>query len=219
MPRAASTNLSATAAAELVRGRELVASEYHEDLLRRYDSDLKFSYAMQKDFTSEAVRAELQQAESRRLKDKSAGPKAVFEGALASVPFVVSSSFDLKGRNTSAGNAALASGNTTADDAAVIAAVRAAGGVVFGAANTHELHLGATTRHPIHGTVKNVSDSPLICQLPSSAATAGTACMHCVACNCAHITRPSAHGLLSHCNSNTATRKACLHSRTHVPSS
>jgi hypothetical protein len=159
------TDLSAERAAVLLECGDVLQGEYHEALIKRYEADLKFSNALLKEFTTEALRAELAAAEVAKLKARPAGlsspvltsPKAAAVGPtpLAAVPFLISTTFDVMGHPTTAGNDALAL-NVVVEDAAVVSTLKAAGAVLFGSTNTHELNLGMTTRHHSHGLTKNV---------------------------------------------------------------
>ncbi|MFZ2528661.1 MAG: amidase family protein [Rhodococcus sp. (in: high G+C Gram-positive bacteria)] len=78
-------------------------------------------------------------------------------GELAGVPFGVKDNIDVAGTPTTAGSPMLAQ-HIPATDAAVVSALREAGGVVLGKTNLHELAFGVTTNNKTYGAVRNPLD-------------------------------------------------------------
>lgn len=156
MSAPAATELGCAGIAEAVRGNKAQADAIHDELLKRFESRVKFHNAMHKGFTVEGVRASLAAATAARARAAHAEPAAVHVGPLASVPFVLSSSIDVEGLPTPAGNAVLTAGKAQ-KDAPVVDSLRRAGAVLFGQANTGELNLGSACAHATHGTTKHVS--------------------------------------------------------------
>jgi Asp-tRNA(Asn)/Glu-tRNA(Gln) amidotransferase A subunit family amidase len=149
--------LGASAAAQSIRSGGLSADTFHEELIKRYDSRMKFYNAMLNGYSTDAVRAQLKAAAAVRAKAKiGSAPPVTAAGPLASVPFLLSSNIDVSGLPSTAGNAVLAAGKATRD-APLVESLKRAGAIFFGHANTHELNLGSTCSHPQHGTVKSVS--------------------------------------------------------------
>lgn len=148
---------SASSAAAGVRSGALRSEVLHEEVLKRYETRMKFHNAMERTFSADGVRATLRAAAAARAKARADAPApATATGALASIPFVLSSAVDVAGLSTTAGNSALAAGRATRD-APVVEALKRAGAIFFGHANTHEMSLGTTCAHPIHGVAKSVS--------------------------------------------------------------
>ena len=149
--------LSAISAASSIRSGGLSSDVFHEEVIKRYDSRMKFYNAMLHGFTTDAIRAQLKAAAVLRSKAKiGSAPPVTAAGPLASVPFLLSNNIDVSGLPSTAGNAVLASGKATRD-APLVESLKRAGAIFFGHANTHELNLGSTCSHPQHGTVKSVS--------------------------------------------------------------
>ena len=79
-------------------------------------------------------------------------------GPLAGVPFAVKDLFDVAGEVTLAGSRALAGDPPARADAALVAAVAAAGGVLIGATGMDELAYGFTSENGHDGAVLNPHD-------------------------------------------------------------
>ncbi|SNY64173.1 mandelamide amidase [Paractinoplanes atraurantiacus] len=78
-------------------------------------------------------------------------------GELAGIPFAVKDNIDVAGTPTTAGSPLLA-GAVAEVDAGVVSALRAAGAVVAGKTNMHELALGITSNNTAYGPVRNPHD-------------------------------------------------------------
>jgi mandelamide amidase len=79
------------------------------------------------------------------------------DGPLGGVPFVVKDNIDALPFRTSGGSPAI--DRQPAEDAPVVARLRAAGGVVLGKANLHELAFGVTSNNAHYGPVRNPFDT------------------------------------------------------------
>lgn len=103
------------------------------------------------------LQAQLEQAEDLNA-FTCIGDLAGFEptatGPLAGVPFAVKDNIDTSDLPTAGGTEALR-GSRPHADAPVVAALRAAGGVLVGKTNLHELALGITSRNGSFGAVVN----------------------------------------------------------------
>lgn len=75
-------------------------------------------------------------------------------GPLHGVPVTVKDNIDMAGLPTTAGSPVLA-GRVATADAPAVARSEAAGAIVLGKTNLHELAFGSTTINPFHGTVPN----------------------------------------------------------------
>jgi Asp-tRNA(Asn)/Glu-tRNA(Gln) amidotransferase A subunit family amidase len=78
-------------------------------------------------------------------------------GPLDGVPVAVKDEFDVRGYATTAGTRFLGRTKATAD-ALVVARLRAAGAIVFGKTNMHELGVHPSGLNPWHGTARNPYD-------------------------------------------------------------
>jgi amidase len=90
-------------------------------------------------------------------------------GPLHGIPVILKDNYDTKGLATSAGSLALAS-NVPSDDAFIVQRLRAAGAVILGKANMHELAAGITTISSLGGQTRNPYD-PRRCPGGSSGGT------------------------------------------------
>jgi AtzE family amidohydrolase len=79
-------------------------------------------------------------------------------GPLAGLPFAVKNLFDVVGLTTLAGSKINASRPPATRDAAVVAAIRRAGGVLVGALNMDEYAYGFTTENAHYGVTRNPHD-------------------------------------------------------------
>ena len=75
----------------------------------------------------------------------------------ACIPFAVKDNIDVAGLPTTAGSPLLA-GDVAEVDASVVSALRAAGAVVVGKTNMHELAFGVSGNNATHGPVRNPAD-------------------------------------------------------------
>ncbi len=80
-------------------------------------------------------------------------------GPLAGLPFAVKNLFDVAGLTTLAGSKINASRPPATCDAAVVAAIRRAGGVLVGALNMDEYAYGFTTENTHYGPTRNPHDA------------------------------------------------------------
>jgi AtzE family amidohydrolase len=80
-------------------------------------------------------------------------------GPLAGLPFAVKNLFDVAGLTTLAGSKINASRPPATRDAAVVAAIRRAGGVLVGALNMDEYAYGFTTENTHYGPTRNPHDA------------------------------------------------------------
>jgi mandelamide amidase len=78
-------------------------------------------------------------------------------GESAGIPFAVKDNIDVAGLPTAAGSPLLA-GAVAEADASVVSALRAAGAVVVGRTNMHELAFGVSGNNAAHGPVRNPAD-------------------------------------------------------------
>jgi len=78
-------------------------------------------------------------------------------GNLAGIPLAVKDLFETKGIRTTAGSVFFKD-YIPAEDAAVVQKLKAAGAVIMGKTNTHEIALGVTTVNPQFGTTRNPWD-------------------------------------------------------------
>ncbi|MEI9989967.1 MAG: amidase family protein [Rhizomicrobium sp.] len=93
-------------------------------------------------------------ADARRIDDIRAARGAL--GPLAGLPMTVKDTLDVEGLPASAGMASLL--GRTACDAAVVAAIRAAGAIVWGKTNTPVKAADWQTYNPLYGTTNNPFD-------------------------------------------------------------
>jgi len=92
----------------------------------------------------------LRQAQESTRRIQSGQPRSVFEG----VPVAVKDELDMTPYPTTVGTAFLGKASARAD-ATVVARMRAAGALLIGKANMHEIGIGVTGQNPIHGTPRN----------------------------------------------------------------
>ncbi len=137
--------LTAVEAARLARERRVSPVELTEAALARIaalDKSLRaFLYV-----DAEGALAAAREVERR----VGAGLDGADGGALCGVPVAIKDIVDVAGLPTTAGSRVL-SGNIAARDAALVAALRAAGAIILGKTNTHEFAYGvisAPTRNP-----------------------------------------------------------------------
>jgi amidase len=109
-----------------------------------------------------AARADAAALDAERARQ---GPR----GPLHGIPVILKDNYDTKDLATSAGSLALAS-NVPAEDAFIVARLRAAGAVILGKANMHELAAGITTISSLGGQTRNPYD-PRRCPGGSSGGT------------------------------------------------
>ena len=114
-------------------------------------------------------RAQGVKAEERRLLDQQRigtlahlphelrGVRASAAVTLQNIPFAIKDLFETKGVRTTAGSLFFKD-YLPSEDAAVIQKLKAAGAVIMGKTNTHEIALGVTTNNPHFGATRNPWD-------------------------------------------------------------
>ncbi|HUU03300.1 MAG TPA: amidase [Myxococcota bacterium] len=95
-------------------------------------------------------------------------------GPLDGVPVVVKDELDQRGYPTTVGTSFLG-GEPAAEDATAVARLRAAGAVLLGKANMHEIGLGVTGVNPHHGAARNPYDPARMTSGSSSGPAAAVA--------------------------------------------
>ncbi len=140
--------LSAGEAVAAMRSGRFTALAYAEALLARcaVGADLNAFIT----FDPDAVRAAARVADGHRTSGEVLGP-------LHGLPIPVKDSINTADMPTTAGTAALRDFRPTAD-ATVVARLRAAGAIVLGKTNLHELSLGWTSSNMAYGPVRNPWD-------------------------------------------------------------
>ncbi|HEY1587286.1 MAG TPA: amidase, partial [Polyangia bacterium] len=114
--------------------------------LDRMDPPMRTFIALDEADVVEQARASAQRWESGQTR-----------GPLDGVPIAVKDEFDVRGYATTAGTRFLGRTKATAD-ALVVARLRAAGAIVFGKTNMHELGVHPSGLNPWHGTARNPYD-------------------------------------------------------------
>ena len=137
--------LSAAEAVNAMREGHMTALAYAEALLARCAAGADLNAFITLD--SEAVRAEARAADRRRAAGEVLGP-------LHGLPVPIKDSINTADLPTTAGTSALR-GFYPASDASVVARLRAAGAIVLGKTNLHELSLGWTSNNLAFGPVRN----------------------------------------------------------------
>jgi aspartyl-tRNA(Asn)/glutamyl-tRNA(Gln) amidotransferase subunit A len=136
--------MALTAAIPLLRARQLSALELVEEHLERIRQSPGLN-AFIAVFEGQARREAM--AADKALASGSAGP-------LAGIPIAIKDLMAMRGYAMTGGSRAL-DGALSSNDADVVARLRAAGAVIVGAANLHELAYGVTSENPHFGAVKN----------------------------------------------------------------
>ena len=165
---AASTDLTALTTIEAVRAiqrGEMTSEAYVSAMLSRADrlKDLDVFISLNREGAISAARAV-------DVKRKNHGKLE----ALAGVPLIIKDNIDSAALPTTAGCRGLAENRPT-KDAAVLAALLAADGVLLGKANMHELANGITSNNGGYGAVHNPYDPALIPGGSSGGTAAGIA--------------------------------------------
>ncbi len=124
---------------------EISALEFAEQVLHRADAQSDLEALTQVDRS--AFLASAGEADSKRASKVDLGP-------LHGVPFVVKDNIDVAGFSTTVGTPALRD-NRRVRDAEIVALLKAAGAIVLGKANMHELAAGVTTTNAAFGTSRN----------------------------------------------------------------
>ena len=140
--------LSAAEAVHAMREGHMTALAYAEAILARCAAGADLNAFITLD--PEAVRAKARAADARREAGEVLGP-------LHGLPVPIKDSINTADLPTTAGTSALR-GFTPATDASVVARLRAAGAIVLGKTNLHELSLGWTSNNLAFGPVRNPWD-------------------------------------------------------------
>ncbi len=148
MDNAAMIELSASAAVAAMQSGEISALDYAEALLARCAACTALNAFITLD--PEAVRAAARAADAHRAAGGVLGP-------LHGLPIPVKDSVNTAGIETTAGTKALR-GWIPARDATTIARLKAAGAIVLGKTNIHELSFGWTSSNLEFGAVRNPYD-------------------------------------------------------------
>ena len=140
--------LSAGDAVAAMRNGRITALAYAEALLARCAAGAEFNAFITLD--PDAVRAQASAADARRAAGEVLGP-------LHGLPMPIKDSINTADLPTTAGTSALRHFRPAAD-ATVVARLRAAGAIVLGKTNLHELSLGWTSSNMAYGAVRNPWD-------------------------------------------------------------
>ena len=144
-------DLSLAQAAELVRQRKLSPVELtqaHLERIERVDPQLN-SYIT---VTAEAALQQAQQAELELQRGQTQAGRPL--GPLHGLPLAVKDLYETQGVRTTAGTKHY-SDYVPAEDAVVVGKLKAAGAILLGKHNLHEIALGLTTVNPHFGTCHN----------------------------------------------------------------
>jgi mandelamide amidase len=141
-------NLTAAQAAGAIRRGDITAEQYAQFCLMRADAlkQLNAFITQDPERVLEAARA----ADVKRSKGEPLGP-------LHGLPLAIKDNIDTGGMFTTAGTAALKQHRPRAD-ADVLAPLYAAGAILLGKTNLHELAYGYTTNNAAFGTARNPYD-------------------------------------------------------------
>lgn len=154
-------NLDACRVAPSIRSGRLQSTAYIEGVLERYEQNCKYDNVFTSSFSIDNVKKQFSVPEKPTdggvLSPRKAVSGPIPKGALAGVPFVVSSNFDVPSYSTSAGSELLQI-SLPQSEAPVITALKHAGAAVLGQTNMGELGLGVTGSNATYGTVRNVSN-------------------------------------------------------------
>lgn len=140
--------LSAGEAVTAMRDGRVTALAYAEALLARCAAGVELNAFITLD--PDAVRVQARAADARRAAGEVLGP-------LHGLPVPVKDSINTADLPTTAGTSALRQFRPVAD-ASVVARLRAAGAIVLGKTNLHELSLGWTSSNMAYGPVRNPWD-------------------------------------------------------------
>lgn len=136
--------MTLTAAFRLLRARQLSAVELVEEHLERIRQN-------------PGLNAFIAIFEEQARREAMAADKALASGSagvLAGIPLAIKDLMEIRGYAMTGGSRALDEAPSSID-AEVVARLRAAGAVILGAANLHELAYGVTSENPHFGAVKN----------------------------------------------------------------
>lgn len=136
--------MTLVAALQLLRTRQLSPAELIEQHLERIRQ-------------AQALNVFIAVFEEQARREAQAAEKVLASGSaglLAGIPLAVKDLMTMRGYAMTGGSRAL-DGVPSPTDADVVARLRAAGAVILGAANLHELAYGVTSENPHFGAVKN----------------------------------------------------------------
>lgn len=140
---------TATRLARAIRNGRLSsveATEAHLERIARLNGPINALVVVDRDRALKAARA----ADRARAKKKPLGP-------LHGVPITIKEAFDVKGLHTTSSHPPLKN-NVAAEDASLVARLRAAGAVILGKTNVPELCADFQTDSPLFGTARNAWD-------------------------------------------------------------
>ena len=143
-PATRKVTMALTAVIPLLRARQLSALELVEEHLERI-------------LQSPGLNAFIAVFEEQARREAMAADKALASGSaglLAGIPIAIKDLMEMRGYTMTGGSRAL-DGALSSNDADVVARLRAAGAVIVGAANLHELAYGVTSENPHFGAVRN----------------------------------------------------------------
>jgi len=143
------TALSLAQAAELIQKREISPLDLTRACLQRIERlDSRLSSFIT--LTAERALEQARQAEQALAHSRAGQPL----GSLFGIPLALKDLFETEGVRTTAGSLFYAQHIPTAD-AAAVGKLRAAGAVLLGKTNMHEIALGLTSRNPHFGDCRN----------------------------------------------------------------
>ena len=140
------TSLDITQLADLLRSRKVSSAEVTDaylDRIERHDPQLRAYIAVTADLARRAARTADQEIAAGN-----------YRGPVHGVPLGIKDLYDLAGMPTTMGSKILRD-NVAAEDAGVVAKLKAAGAVILGKHNLHEFAFGITSENPHFGAVRN----------------------------------------------------------------
>mgnify|MGYP002641026293 CR=1 FL=1 len=166
--------LTISAAQQMIRKKEISPVELVDACLRQIDAQEAEINAFIT-LTADKARAQAKEAEAlqMRLPADEIPP-------LLGIPFAAKDLYDTAGIRTTGGTFFLAD-NIPASDSEVVARLKAAGMILLGKTNTHEIALGVTTVNPHYGATHNPWDKSRIPGGSSGGSAAALAAYMCPA--------------------------------------
>jgi mandelamide amidase len=146
-------NLTCTDIARIVASRETTSSEIVAALVQRTQETLH--YNAYSSFDGDLVLRAAEEADRAIANGKKLG-------ILHGVPVALKDSINAVGYPTTAGTPGL-KGYRPSEDALVVSRLKAAGAIIFGKNNMHELAYGVTTSNAVFGPARNPFDLTRIC--------------------------------------------------------
>src|SRR4029450_2062913 len=144
---------TATRLARAIRNGRLSsveATKAHLERIERLNGPLNALVVIDREGALKAARAADRAADRARSKKNGLGP-------LHGVPITIKEAFDVAGHHTTSSHPPLKD-NVAAQDASLVARLRAAGAVILGKTNVPELCADFQTDSPLFGTTKNAWD-------------------------------------------------------------